>query len=146
MKKDYFQVSIDAKPVRFTQPPVLKEGVWFVPVEHFAKRLGVKVEYPAGENMVVLCGGTDSEICVPLQFQNSADGEAIDIEGVAYARPARIAEPFGFEVFETSANVLEVVRPEHLSPEFTLPDLEGTPRDLAEFRGKKTLLYVWGSW
>ena len=34
----------------------------------------------------------------------------------------------------------------HLAPEFTLPDLEGTSKHLRDFRGKKTLLYVWGSW
>lgn len=44
--------------------------------------------------MVVLCGGTESERCVPLQFQDSEDG-AIEVEGVTYARLVSIAVPFG---------------------------------------------------
>ena len=145
MKKGNFQVLIDAQPIRFTEPPVLKDGMWLVPLEYFAKQLGLKVEYPEGEKIVVLCGGTESERCVPLQFQNTKDG-VIDIDGVTYARPARIAEPFGFEVYKMSANAMEIVQPEHLAPEFTLRDLQDTPRPLRDFRGKKTLLYVWGSW
>ena len=145
MDKENFQISIDAQRVAFTAPPIFKAGKWFVPLEQFAKQLGLKVEYPAGTEMVVLCGGKASELCVPLQFQ---DGEkaAMEIGGIVYARPASVAEPFGFEVYEISANQLEVIQPRHLAPEFTLPDLEGIPRHLQDFRGKKTLLYVWGSW
>ena len=145
MKIDNFQISMDAQPVPFTEPPVLNDGVWLVPLEQFAERLGLKVEYPEGEKIVVLCGGTESELCVPLQFQNSKEG-AIEIGGVTYAQPAHIAEPFGFEVYETSSNTMEIIQPEHLAPEFTLPDLQDTPRHLRDFRGKKTLLYIWGSW
>lgn len=31
-------------------------------------------------------------------------------------------------------------------PDLTLPDLNGQPVRLADFRGKRLLLYVWGSW
>lgn len=144
-KKGEFQISVDAQPVLFSEPPVLKDDVWLVPLEHFANRLGLKVEYPEGGKIVVLCGGTESELCVPLQFENSKDG-AIEIDGVTYAQPAHIAEPFGFEVIETASKSMEIIRLEHLAPEFTLPDLQDTLRHLRDFRGKKTLLYVWGSW
>lgn len=145
MKTDDFQISIDAQPVLFAEPPVLKDGIWLVPLEHFAKQLGLKVEYLADEKIVVLCGGTESELCVPLRFQNGKSG-VIDIDGVTYARPTSVAEPFGFELYKTSPNAIEVIQPEHLAPEFTLPDLQDTARHLRDFRGKKTLLYVWGSW
>ena len=145
MNEKDFQISIDAQRVVFTAPPVFRDGEWFVPLENFAKQLGLKVEYPEGAKMVVLCGGKASELCAPLQFGNDEKG-AVKIGGVVYARPTRIAEPFGFEIYEVSANSLEVVQPTHLAPEFTLPDLEGTPKHLKDFRGKKTLLYVWGSW
>lgn len=145
MSKKDFQISIDAQPVTFAAPPILKDGNWFVPLESFAKRLDLKIEYPEGAKMVVLCGGVASEICVPLEFQDSRKG-VVDVGGVTYVQPARAAEPFGFEVYEVSANRLEVIQPMHLAPEFTLPDLEGTPKRLRDFRGKKTLLYVWGSW
>ena len=145
MNEKDFQISIDAQRVEFTAPPIFRNGEWFVPLEGFAKQLDLKVEYPEGAKMVVLCGGKASELCVPLQFGDDEKG-AVEIGDVVYARPARIAEPFGFEIYEVSANSLEVVQPTHLAPEFTLPDLEGTPKHLKDFRGKKTLLYVWGSW
>ncbi len=145
MKSADFQVLIDAQPVIFTAPPILKEGVWLVPLENFAKQLGLKVEYPESEKMAVLCEETEAELCVPLRFHDSKDG-VLDINGVTYARPASITEPFGFEIYKVSSNKLEVVQPMHLAPEFTLPDLQGTQRHLRDFRGKKTLLYVWGSW
>ena len=145
IEKDDFQISVDAQPIKFTTPPVLKDDVWLVPLEYFARQLDLKVEYSEDGKMVVLCGGTESEICVPLQFQDGKDG-AMDIDGTTYARPASVAEPFGFEIYEISTNRLEVIQPMHLASEFTLPDLQGTPRSLQDFRGKKTLLYVWGSW
>ncbi|MCE2416583.1 hypothetical protein J4G07_21615 [Candidatus Poribacteria bacterium] len=145
MNKKDFQVSINAQRVTFAAPPILKDGNWFVPLEPFAKRLGLKVEYPEGAKMVVLCGGVASEICVPLEFQDSEKG-VVEIDGVTYVQPARAAVPFGFKVYEVSANQLEVIQSMHLAPEFALPDLDGTQKRLRDFRGKKTLLYVWGSW
>lgn len=153
MSREDLQITIDAQRVAFAAPPILREGKWFVPLEPFAKRLGLKVEYPEGAKMAVLCGGATSELCVPLEFQDIAlqvsiglHKGVVDIDGVTYVQPELVTEPFGFEIYEVSANRLEVIQPMHLAPEFTLPDLEGTPRRLRDFRGKKTLLYVWGSW
>ena len=57
MDKENFQISIDAQRVAFTAPPIFKAGKWFVTSgKQFAKQLGLKVEYPAGTEMVVLCG------------------------------------------------------------------------------------------
>ena len=145
MKKRDFQVSVDAQPIEFTKPAIFKNGAWWVPLEPFAKQLELKVEYPEGAGMVVLCGGVASELCVPLQFQDGKD-DAVDIGGVTYVQPAPLAKTFGFEIYEASTNMLEIIQPAYLAPEFTLLDLEGNPRHLKEFRGKKTFLYVWGSW
>lgn len=145
MNEDNFQISIDAQRVIFATPPIFKEGKWFVPLEHFAGQLGLKVEYPEGTKIAVLCGGGTSELCVPLQFQDSERG-VVDIDGITYVQPARVTKPFGFEIYEESANRLEIIHPMYLAPEFSLPDLENTLRSLKDFRGKKTLLYVWGSW
>ena len=145
MKKNDFQVSVDAQRIEFTKPAIFKDGAWLVPLERFAKHLELKVEYPEGTEMVVLCDGVESELCVPLQFQDGKAG-AVDIEGVTYVQPASLAKTFGFEIYKASANTLEIIQPVYLAPEFTLPDLEANPRHLKEFRGKKTFLYVWGSW
>ena len=153
MSREDLQITIDAQRVTFAAPPIFREDKWFVPLEPFAKQLGLKVEYPEGAKMAVLCGGA-SELCVPLEFQDIApQGSSIgshkgvvDIDGVTYVQPVLVTEPFGFEIYEVSVNRLEIIQSMHLAPEFTLPDLEGTPRHLQDFRGKKTLLYVWGSW
>ena len=116
-----------------------------MPLAPFAEQLGLNVEYPEGSEMVVLCGGVESELCVPLQFQDSKEG-AVKIDAVTYVPLTHITEAFGFEIYKASANRLEVIHPLHLAPEFTLPDLQNTSRNLRDFRGKKTFLYVWGSW
>ena len=145
MKKEDFQVSVDAQRIKFTNPPIFKDSAWLVPLKPFAKQLELKVEYPEGARMVVLCGGVESELCVPLQFQDDKEG-AMDIDGVTYVQPAHLAKTFGFQIYAPSANTLEIIQPGHLAPEFALPDLAGNSRPLKEFRGKKTFLYIWGSW
>jgi peroxiredoxin len=32
------------------------------------------------------------------------------------------------------------------APDFTLPDVSGTPHSLSDYRGKKVLLATWASW
>lgn len=145
MHRENLRISIDAKRVTFATPSILKEGKWFVPLEHFAKQLGLKIEYPDGAEMAVLCGGVASELCVPLQFRDSENG-VIDVEGVSYVQPTLVTKPFGFETYQVSVNQIEVVQPSRLASQFTLSDLENVPRSLQDFRGKKTLLYIWGSW
>lgn len=136
------KVSIDSKLITFSTSPIFKNGTWLVPIETLCKQLGLKVETPDGEEMVVICGSGESELCVPLQL-----GErAFSIDNVTYAKLEDMIEPFGFEIYKASETELEIVRPERLTPKFTLPDLDGTPKRLQDFRGKKTLLYIWGSW
>jgi hypothetical protein len=36
--------------------------------------------------------------------------------------------------------------PPKAAPEFSLPDLEGTPRSLQGLRGKVVLLFFWATW
>lgn len=136
------KVSIDSKLITFTTPLIFKKDVWLVPVDTLCKKLGLKVETPDGGEIVVICGSGESELCVPLQL-----GErAFNIDNVTYAKLMDITEPFGFEIYKISDSEVEIVRPEQLAPNFTLPDLDDTPKRLQDFRGKKTLLYIWGSW
>lgn len=136
------KVSIDSKLITFPTSPIFKNGAWLVPIETLCKQLGLRVEMSDDGEMVVICGDGESELCVPLQLDESA----IRIGEVTYAKPEDIVEPFGFEIYSASDTDLEIVRPEQLAPKFTLPDLDDTPKRLQDFRGKKTLLYIWGSW
>lgn len=136
------KVAIDSKLISFSTSPILKDGTWLVPIDTLCKELGLKIEIPDGEDMVVICGSGGSDLCVPLQL----DERAFNIDGITYAELKDIAEPFGFEIYETSEKEIEIVRPKQLAPTFTLPDLDNEPKRLQDFRGKKTLLYIWGSW
>ncbi len=136
------QLSIDDQLTKFISTPIFKDGAWLVPLEPVCKQLGLKIDVPDGSDMVVLCGGEESELCVPLQFGE----DAFSIDDVTYAKIESITEPFGFEIYKASETQFEIIRPEQLAPKFTLPDLDGTPKRLQDFRGKKTFLYIWGSW
>lgn len=41
---------------------------------------------------------------------------------------------------------IEPYAPPRPAPAFSLPDLDGTPRSLAELRGKVVLLFFWATW
>jgi hypothetical protein len=43
---------------------------------------------------------------------------------------------------EVQSNYLQSLE----APNFTLPDMEGHPHSLADFRGKKVLIITWASW
>lgn len=145
MEKVDFQVSVDARNVEFSQLPVFRNDTWLVPLEPFAERLGLKVEFLQGTQAIVLCGGVETELCLQLQLQDDEKG-AVDIGGVTYVSPTHIAENFGFEIYRVSEKQLEIIHPAHLAPELSFRDLQETPKTLRDFRGKKTFLYVWGSW
>lgn len=136
------QISMDSQLINFSSPPILKNGEWLVPLEPICQKFGFKVEVQEMQNMLVICGTGESELCVPLQI----DKIAFNIDNVFYAKLESIIEPFGFQVYKVSEYRLEVVRPDQLAPVFTLPDLDDTPVRLQDYRGKKTLLYIWGSW
>ena len=136
------KVTIDSKLISFPTPPIFKNGAWLVPIETLCKQLGLKVETPNAEDMVVICGSGELELCVPLKLGESA----FKIDKIIFAKPKDIIEPFGFEIYSGSDTELDIVRPERLAPTFTLSDLDDTPKRLQDFRGKKTLLYIWGSW
>ncbi len=139
---DKIQILIDNQPATFTPAAISKDGVWLVPIEPFCEQLGLKVEYPDDAEMAVICGEGEAELCVPINFGE----DVFSINNVNYAKIETITKPFGYEIYKSSETQLEVIHPEQLAPKFTLPDLEDNSRPLKSFRGKKTLLYIWGSW
>jgi len=90
----------------------------------------------------VICGTGDSELCVPLQFNT----DVFHIDGSNYTKLKNITQPFGYQIYRFSEDKIEIIRPGQLAPSFTLPDLNDIPVRLQDFQGKKTLLYIWGSW
>jgi cytochrome oxidase Cu insertion factor (SCO1/SenC/PrrC family) len=41
---------------------------------------------------------------------------------------------------------LQPYEPPKAAPDFTLPDIDGRTRSLADFRGKVLLLFFWATW
>ena len=135
-------VSIDNKAIDFPSPPILKDRQWLVPLNTICQKLGLTVKSQEEQNMLVICGTGDSELCVPLQL----DTDVFHIDGMNYTNIEKITKPFGFEIYRYSKDKIEIIQSGQLAMSFTLPDLNDIPVQLQDFRGKKTLLYIWGSW
>jgi peroxiredoxin len=93
-----------------------------------------------------LCRG---DVCVPVQDPATLTvGDEVDLAAVA----AALHRPFAFEPgpavavvgdpAEEIAQELATLR----APDFTLPDVEGNPVSLADYRGRKRVLLAWASW
>ena len=88
-------------------------------------------------------------VCYPLPPDASLVTEqGIDLAGLAALidRPIALDEAEGAAYLGVSARErardLELLH----APDFTLPDLDGTPHSLADYRGKKVLLVAYASW
>ena len=87
------------------------------------------------------------DVCVPAGDAVNADGR-VDI--VAFA--GRLGRPIVVDVQESaiSLGVAAAARADALqsleAPDFSLPDLAGTPHALSAYRGKKILLASYASW
>lgn len=135
-----FMVSIDSQAIDFPSPAILKNSEWLVPLDPICEKLGLTVK--TEQDILVVCGSGDSELCVPLQLHT----DVFHIDGKNYTYLENITQPFGYQIYKYSKDKVEIVRPELLAPSFTLPDLNDKPINLQDFQGKKTLLYIWGSW
>ena len=97
-------------------------------------------------------GACRGDVCVPIPRGREGD--------FVRGRPARfnlaalerlLAEPVvhddahGVWFFGTAATRLDDMQSLQ-APDFTLPDLEGRPHALTDYRGKKVFLVFWASW
>jgi hypothetical protein len=88
-----------------------------------------------------------AELCVPLPASavgaNEVDVQAFwqKLGGPVVVSEARDVWALGAPAGERNA-ALEGLQ----APEFTLPDVDGTPRSLSELGGKKVFLATWASW
>lgn len=93
-----------------------------------------------------LCRG---DVCVPVRDRGALlDGDAVRIEafGSALHRPV-VVDPANMivAVGESAAAVAEQLR-QRRAPDFTLPDIQGTPHTMSAIGRKKKVLVVWASW
>lgn len=90
---------------------------------------------PAREAEAVagVAAGPAGEVDVAAQWRRMGRPVASDEAGGVWALGAG---------HEERAAALRSLR----APDFTLPDLDGRPRSLSEFRGRKVFLASWASW
>ena len=88
-----------------------------------------------------------AELCVPMPA-TAVKGNEVDVRafwtklgGPVVASEARDVWALGAPADERNA-ALEGLQ----APDFTLPDIDGTPRTLSALRGKKVFLATWASW
>ncbi len=87
------------------------------------------------------------ERCVPMP-SSAVSGGKVDVAafwqklgGPVIASDRRDVWALGAPAEERNA-ALEGLQ----APDFTLPDVDGTPRTLSQLRGKKVFLATWASW
>ncbi len=94
-----------------------------------------------------LCRG---EICVPVPKgrHDFARDDAIDIAGFWRYLGHPVAHDASRSVWAlgTGAGTRRQALASLEAPDFTLPDLDGRPHALSDYRGRKVFLVSWASW
>ena len=89
------------------------------------------------------------DTCVPVRDPSTlfVDGK-LDIAAVAGAlgRPSAVDAPAGLAAIGLDAEQRRSALQTLVAPPFTLPDLDGNPRELSEWRGQKRMLHAFSSW
>jgi len=144
---------IDGEGVSLSPNAVLKDGDVLVPLEAFGRKVDLKIEYLEDPEQVTICR---DDLCIPLMAGDVKQG-AVFLSEVAFASPSAFAGPAGLGWrYDAEEKVLRIFTGEvsevglgvgDLAPDFTLPDLStGTPISLSDFRGQKTVFFMWASW
>ena len=118
----------------------IEAGAVRLPADALARTLGWELK-PQG-----FC---KDDLCYPVAPGSAiVAGDGVDIEGFARL----IGRPLAVDAGEGAAylGVPASIRAERLTsleaPDFTLPDLDGRPHSLSDYKGMKVLLAAYGSW
>ena len=113
------------------------DGLWLT-AEDAARVTGWTLK-PEG-----MCRG---EMCVPLGPNATRDGR-VDLKAFWRHLGAPIVSDVRRETWAlgTAAEERNAALAGLTAPDFTLPDLTGTPHTLSHLRGKKVFLSTWASW
>ena len=88
-----------------------------------------------------------AERCVPLPT-TAVKGDQVDVAAFWTKLGGPVVAAENGEVWALGAPAEErnVALEGLAAPDFTLPDVDGTPRTLSQLRGKKVFLATWASW
>lgn len=90
-----------------------------------------------------------ADVCVPVRDQAGLEVDGLlDVGAVAAAlqRPAAVDAEAGYVAMALPAEARQQALRALQAPAFTLPDLDGNPRSLGEWAGRKKLLVAFASW
>lgn len=88
-----------------------------------------------------------AELCVPLPTA-AVKGKDVDVSAFWTKLGGPVVGSEDDEVWALGAPAAErnAMLEGLEAPDFTLPDVDGTPRTLSQLRGKKVFLATWASW
>jgi len=90
------------------------------------------------------------EVCVPVRVGSGLEVAAGEFDAAALAsalgRPIAIDAASGAVFIGAAAAERASGLQSLVAPDFTLPDLDGTPHSLSDYRGKKVVLAAYASW
>ncbi len=93
-----------------------------------------------------LCHG---DTCVPLPRGGDLPmvrGDLLNLSAMWSYMGHPVAHDVGTWVLGIGAQQRAQAMADLVAPDFTLPDLDGKPHKLSDYRGKKVLLATWASW
>jgi len=127
---------------------LVEDGVW-VPLDAFCNLIDVEAKVLEDGGPLAVCR---DDLCIPL---NGVEQDTVSFDGILYAALEAFGEPLGLK-WSVEGDMLNVTSGNgervglgigHRPPAFTLPDLyTGEPVSLSDYRGKKTVFYMWASW
>ena len=87
------------------------------------------------------------ELCVPMPTASvQGDAVALDIFWKKLGGPVVATDAGDVWALGAPADERNAALQGLEAPDFTLPDVDGTPRSLSQLRGKKVFLATWASW
>jgi hypothetical protein len=121
-----------------------------VPAEAFAASVGAEMKRLTEQGPLSICRG---DLCIPLDRDGA---ETVEVNGTIYAPIEAFAGPLELQ-WTTSSDRLQVWSAARsaeegsgvgdLAPDIELPGLLSTERvSLSQFRGRRTVFFVWASW
>ena len=89
------------------------------------------------------------DVCVPVRDRDALrSGDFLDVAAVASAlgRQSVVDPGAGLVAVALGTEQRRAALQMLVAPDFELPDLDGTPHRLSEWRGRKRLLHAFSSW
>jgi len=124
-------------------------GEIYVALDDFCATVATQAKYSEEGGPLTVCR---EDLCIPLSVGGTED--TLTVAGVLFARLAAFGEPLGLSWTQNNGSVLVTFAPAipglgigNTPPFFALPDLySGASVSPSDYRGKKTVFYMWASW